>query len=260
MKKFLLLGALAMLFTSCASDEQKDLEKARFYLDQGEYQKAIDLTQPIVDAEPNNNPAKFILASALVGTFALGDKAGCPATDTGYLGLLACLLDDKAAGDQTGLKTFGRIAPEDSSNNDNIKTAVDYLVSIKTFTNDLPEADVALQRLVARAFDVSALMQEIGVNSPNVACNSDSNDPDPDGIPDDYDSSNIGYPESQRFLKDLEGIETDAKIAGFDNDFNLITRARDILDEVQQNAGVTDTESVRILFDETYASDTTCDN
>lgn len=115
MKKSLMFAALAMLFFSCASDSQKDIEQAQFYLDQGDFAKAIALADPIVTAEPSNNQAKFILSSALIGDFALSKKAGCKKTDTGYLGLLACLLDTKDSGDTNGLQSFERIAPKDNS-------------------------------------------------------------------------------------------------------------------------------------------------
>lgn len=251
MKKKLFIGALAALMLSCASGTQSDIEKARFLLDEGEFQQAIDLMDPIVAADSSNNEAKFILGSALIGNFALEPKSGCQAEDTGYLGVLACLLDDKESGDTNGLQTFARIAPEDSGSNDDINRAVEILVSIDEFSENVPEVDVALQRLVARSFDISVTFQIAGANSPNVnQCYTGGTGQDE--IPDDYDSSNIDRLEAQSFRDNLEAIEVDAKLVGFGDDFNLISRANNILADIDANTSLSNTASVRLVFDNSY--------
>lgn len=249
MKKNLLIGALAVLMFSCASDSQKGIEEARFALDKGNFAEAITLVQPILDAEPNNNEAKFIYGSALIGNFALEPKAGCRETDVGYLGVLACLLDNKDADDSNGLKTFARIAPEDASSNDDINLALSTLISIRNFSERVPEKDVALQRLVARSFDISATFQIAGVSSENVECNAGG--AGVDEVPDDYDSTNIDSDEARSLRDNLEGIQVDARIVGFENDFNLVQRADAILDDIE-NYGVGTTAAVRLVFEEAY--------
>ena len=249
MKKSILIGALSVLILSCASTEQKNLEHARFLLDKGECAQAIELVDPMLADDPDNTEAKFILGSALVGNFALEDKNGCQESDTGYLGILACLLDDKDADDQNGLKTFGRIAPTDSTSNEDINRAVETLVSIEDFSERVPEKDVALQRLVARAFNISATFQIAGISSPNVDCNAGG--AGVDEIPDDYDATNINSIEAARFRENLEGIQADAIIVGFEADFNLIARANNILEDLD-GYGVSTTTGVRALFDDAY--------
>lgn len=259
MKKFLLLTAVTLLFFSCATDTQKDLEQARFYLDQGDYAKAKALVEPILASEPNNNEAKFILGSALVGNFALSKKAGCKATDTGYLGILACLLDDSESTDTNGLKTFGRIAPEDSANNDDIAQAVSLLSDITTYSSVLPEKDVALQRLVARSFAISSLFQKVGANSDNLKCNSNLSDPNKDGIPDDYDTSNMTASDATLFIDNVGQLGVDAETVGFNKKFNLIKRSKAIQDDLNAFGSVSKLVAVKLLFDGAYATHTTCD-
>jgi hypothetical protein len=249
MKNRFLIGALAMLMFSCASDSQKGLEEARFLLDKGEFDAAIAAVEPILETEPNNNEAKFILASALVGNFALSPKDGCQDTDTGYLGVLACLLDDKDSGDTNGLKTFARIAPESGANNDDIRQAVSLLKSIETFDANTPRVDVALQRLVARSFALSTAFQVVGAVSANTVCNAGG--PGVDDVPDDYDNTNIDSIEASDFRANLEGIQVDAAIVGFEGSFNLVNRANAILDDLD-GYGISTTLAVRTLFDDSY--------
>lgn len=250
MKNSFVVGALMLLMLSCVSESQKGIEEARFLLDQGEFAQAIALLKPILADEPNNNEAKFLYGSALIGGFALEKKSGCLDTDTGYLGLLACLLDDKTADDSNGLKTFSRIAPENGSSNDEIAEAVDVLVSIESFNERVPEKDVALQRLVARAFAISSVFQVIGANSPNEnQCYVGGTGVDE--IPDDYDSTLLVTAQAADFRANLEGIQTDAQTVGFDTDFNLITRVNDILDDLDAAGGST-LSSVVTIFDNAY--------
>ncbi|MCC7460153.1 MAG: hypothetical protein IT286_02510 [Proteobacteria bacterium] len=251
MKKQFLIGALAVLMFSCASDKQKGLEEARFLLDKGEFDAAIEQVQPIYEADPNNNEAKFIYASALIGNFALSPKPGCQATDTGYLGVLACLLDDKDEDDSNGLRTFGRIAPDDDSENASIKLAVNLLISIDEFSEITPRIDVALQRLVARSFSLSTTFKTVEANSPNLECNAGG--AGVDEVPDDFASSNILQAEAANFRENLEGIEADAKIVGFEGSFNLVGRANAILDDLD-NTGLNNTQAVRLIFESAYNS------
>lgn len=249
MKNSFVVGALMLLMLSCVSESQKGIEEARFLLDQGEFAQAIALLKPILADEPNNNEAKFLYGSALIGGFALEKKSGCRDTDTGYLGLLACLLDDKTADDSNGLKTFSRIAPENGNSNNEIAEAVDVLVSIEKFNERVPEKDVALQRLVSRAFAISSAFQVIGANSENTECNAGG--AGVDDVPDEYDVSVLTATQAADFRANLEGIQTDAQIVGFDSNFNLITRVNDILSDLEANGG-SNLNAVRDLFDGAY--------
>ena len=250
MKKTVAMSLLTLFVFACANSTQQDLETARFKLDQGKFDEAIALVDPILDAEPNNNEAKFILGSALVGNFALNPKPGCKPTDIGYLGLLACLLDEKPASDPTGLTTFNRIAPTNSSLNNDINRAVDVLVSIKSFDDKTPEKDVALQRLVARAFAISTLYQIIGANTPNVSCNSGTSG-QVDEVPDGYDPGNVTPELAVTFENNLIGIEQDARISGLEADFKISTQATAILDSLEA-VGLSTQDSVITIFNEAY--------
>lgn len=250
MKKWtIIMGFAAIFFASCASTEQKNLEEARFLLDQGKFDEAIALVQPIVEAEPNNNEAKFILASALVGNFALSPKAGCQSTDTGYLGALACILDEKDDSDENGLQTLGRIAPTSDEQNQEIDEAVELLESITTFSDQTPEVDVALQRMIARTFAISTIFNTIGITSENEDCNAGG--AGVDEVPDDFDPDNITLAEAEQFVDNLEGIEEDSRIAGLDLDFNLFTTAQEVLDDIE-GTGFDARDAVIEIFNESY--------
>jgi len=251
MKNSFLVSMLAVLLLSCVPSTQKNLEEARFHLDKGEFSEAIALVQPILDEDPDNNEAKFIYASALIGSYALEPKSGCDESDTGYLGLLACLLDDKEADDPNGLKTFARISPDDATQDDDILEAVDVLQSIDAFDSKTPEKDVALQRMVGRAFFLSTILREAGASSPNEDCNAGG--AGVDNVPDDFDSTNINATEATAFRENLEGIQSDANIVGFGDDFNLITRATDILNDIEDQGGST-LFAVRAVFENTFNS------
>lgn len=251
MKKNLFIGALTVLMFSCASESEKSIEEARFMLDKGEFDAAIALMEPIVESEPNNNEAKFILGSALIGSFALEPKSGCQEGDTGYLGVLACLMDDREDNDDSGLKTFGRIAPEEVSANDNINRAVDVLVDIQDYSSRVPEKDVALQRLVARAFAISTTFKIIEANSSNEECNAGG--PGVDEVPDDFDTGLLTAAQAQDFQDALIGIKADAITVGFNADFNLLTSVQNILEDVE-NAGGSILNAIRNIFEEAYNS------
>lgn len=251
MKKFLVLGVFTALIFSCASETDKNIEKARFALDQGNYELAIELITPILEDDPNNNEAKFILGSAYIGTYALNPKPGCDEDDVGYLGLLACLVDEKSDDDDTGLQTFDRIAPEDNSLNDEINAAVEILTSIDTYDERTPLKDVALQRLVARAFAISTIYQIIGANSENSECNAGG--AGVDEIPDEFDPTNLTAEQSEQFVANLEGIIVDSEESGLDLDFRLLTRSLDILAEIDAQ-GMSTRDSVIAVFNDSYAS------
>ncbi|MEZ4845869.1 MAG: hypothetical protein R2877_02565 [Bdellovibrionota bacterium] len=158
-------------------------------------------------------------------------------------------MDDKDADDTNGLKTFQRIAPEEGDNNESIQQAVDLLSSIEEFDERTPRIDVALQRLVARSFALSSTFQVVGATSPNTDCNAGG--AGVDEVPDDYDATNIDQAEARQFRDNLEGIEVDAKIVGFEGSFNLVGRATAILDDLN-GYGLSNTASVRLLFENSY--------
>lgn len=251
MKNRFLIGALTMLLIACVQNTEQNLEEARFLLDQGKFSQAVSLLEPILVDEPSNTEAKFLLASAYVGEAALSPNHNCQSTDTGYLGTLACLLDDKSADDDSGLKTFNRISPDNNDLDDELQRAIDLLVSVKKFNDKTPEKDVALQRLIARVFAVSAVFKTVEANSPNTQCNGGG--PGVDDVPDDYDSSVLTSAQASNFRKNLEGIKADATIVGFADDFNLVTRINDILASLDAIGGST-LNSVKTAFDNAYNS------
>lgn len=252
MKKSLIIGVLAALMLSCASQTDKDIEQARFALDHGDFSLAVELAKPIVDAEPKNNEAKFILASAYVGVYALNPKPGCDKADVGYLGLLACILDNPDSTDSIGLRTFDRIAPADNSLNDDINLAVTLLTSISKYDDVTPLRDVALQRLVARVFAISTIYQTIGANSENLnKCYTGGTGSD--GVPDDYDANLITADDADLYIANLAGIQQDAIDAGLNADFELLTRATEILNTLN-GLGLSNRAALIKTFNESYAS------
>ncbi|MEZ4819948.1 MAG: hypothetical protein R3A45_08645 [Bdellovibrionota bacterium] len=69
------------MYISCASNTQEAIEEARFLLDKGSYEKAIDKLADIVADDPSNLEATFLLSSAYVGQAANSQRAQCEADD-----------------------------------------------------------------------------------------------------------------------------------------------------------------------------------
>ncbi len=69
MKKYglLFLLALSLSVVQCASDAAKNLEDAKFALDEEDFSAAISAADAVLNEEPNNVPAARILASAYMG-------------------------------------------------------------------------------------------------------------------------------------------------------------------------------------------------
>jgi hypothetical protein len=246
MKKIFLLGLAMTLLSSCVPNNDKNIEEARFFLDKGEFSRAATLAQEVLEGDPDNNEAKFIYGSALIGTFALSPKSGCDDADTGYLGVLACLLDDSEEGDNSGFKTFGRIAPVNDNQNEDIQTALTVLSSIDSFNKAVPQKDVALQRLIARTFALSTVYERTNANSCNNAA-----------IAGTYSSTPINTTVAEEFVENLRGIQADADEAGLDLDFRVLVRANRILDDIDEVGG-TEQDAVRALFDDAFTGEPSC--
>ncbi|MEZ4704691.1 MAG: hypothetical protein R3A11_05830 [Bdellovibrionota bacterium] len=233
MKKILL--SLVVLFcVSCATDADKAIEEAKFLLDQGKFSEALAVIKPVAQNNPNNDQAQFVYASALIGDAGLSARQGCPSTDTGYLGLLACLQDNPSGG-QSDMDTFVRIAPDSISKNNQLVQATNLLANLNS--GDISSQDIAFQRMISRLFEIAGVMTAIGANSANDVCNTTPANALKDSVPDDFDHTApaLTTTESERFSENLQKISNDAEAAGLGSSFALASRAASILGDVQTN-------------------------
>ncbi|MCB0272379.1 MAG: hypothetical protein KDD46_05135 [Bdellovibrionales bacterium] len=243
MRKIFFLCVTAFLFTACASNAEKAIEEARFLLDKGEFEQAIDKLDDIVDDDPTNLEATFLLATAYVGQAASEPRINCEEEDTGILGLLACFLREKTDDDRLGLATFARIAPATLTEVDNVRTGIDLLADIDlddiTRSNSFSEKDVYAQIAIARMLTLSTITTISEANTGDEA---------------DCNASLISSSEADDFRSDLAQVQEDLDNAGFPSNFALITRSRDILDAINNAGFTTPTIGVQTLVADAFST------
>jgi hypothetical protein len=240
-KHWLSFVLIALIFIGCAaSSTDEAIEEARFFLDNGEFAAAIEKLNPIVEDEPNNAEAVFLLGSAYVGQAAQSPRPVCDDDETGVLGILSCFLKDSDSGTTTGLfGTFARIAPPTVEDVDGLLRGIDLLNSIDNIDDDntFTQRDVFAQIALGRMFSLSSLVTVANANDNNG---------------DDCDVTLIEEEDSDQFITDLEEIQSDVNNAGFKSDFRLLTRAAEIAQDLE-DSGIADTnEAVRTLFRDTF--------
>ncbi len=196
---------LALLAASCAGSRDKAVEDAQFLLDQGNYTEAAAAVQPIVAANPKDQQATFILASALLGNGVLGEHGS-------YLGLLSKLLGDQ--GSKTGFQTFGRIAPTTAGLPD-LQEARDLLINLATFVDADNQKNVYLQLYMARLYEIASVITVTG------ACSATG-----------YNPQALTSSDQDRFKDNLNNVNDDGQKAGLPTDFGLNDRITTILNNL----------------------------
>lgn len=219
----ILFYPLALMFVACAGAVDKNIEDAQFLLDKAEFAKAETKARAALVADPNSSEAKYVLAESLMGQSALGDGET-------FVTLLGRLLLEPDAG-ESGLETFGRIAPNsDSETRAKLEEARDTLL-------DIPEPErskeVYLQIMFARMLEVSVYLNLIGAaDSTDLLCNA-TGTAGTDGVPDGFtDPDALSADQSARFQDNLDSMPSDAESAGFPADFVLIQRTTDLASEL----------------------------
>jgi hypothetical protein len=208
MKAKLFLAALLVL--SCAGGSDQKLEQVQFLLDHGLFSQAAVKAREIVATNPANTEGQFLLASALLGDATLNKSVRCRPEDIGYLGLLACLLDDKKAG-ESAFCTFARIAPDTTVKLDELLEARSILIGLPATISATRQRDTYLQLYMARLFDISAVTTVLGVGSTSFNPNA-------------LDTAGI-----TRFQDDLANVNDDGTNAGLPKSFGLDDRVTELL-------------------------------
>jgi hypothetical protein len=208
------LLCLLLVSFGCSGGVDNKMEEVQFLLDQGNYAAAMTKASEAVAEAPDNQQAKFLLASAMIGDSVITARSRCP-NDTGYLGLLACLQDNQSANEATPMMTFYRIAPDEATKLGELESATDMLVTLTTTVQDPALLrDSYLQLWVARLFEISGVTTRLGVCTSNYH---------PDALTD---------AQFERFKTNLNEIPGDADKAGLPIDLGLNTRTIDILNSI----------------------------
>jgi hypothetical protein len=216
-----------LLLTGCVGSVDQKLEQIQFMLDQGQYAEAATAAAEVVAASPDNLQARFLFASARLGQSSLSARSRCP-NDTGYLGILACLQDERTSTETSDLATFRRIAPDNTDRIGELETATDTLIGLtSTVTDPTFLRDVYLQLWMARMFEIA------GVTTQLKACTTEF---DP----------NLSDAELARFRSNLENAPGDAANAGLPGDLELNSRVSSILDGL--NAATTAVDFFNATF------------
>lgn len=128
---------------SCASDRVDNLESARFALDNGDFNEAIDRATDALADDPDNIEATRILSSAYFGRSGIG-----------FLDLAEVLLDL----DSSGTDNFRVVADAlpDDGDLDDLRLAITTIEAL----DGVDDAEIADEELADAVFDVS-MMQMI---------------------------------------------------------------------------------------------------
>ncbi len=207
----------AVLVVGCAGGVDKKIEETQYLLDDGNFSAAIVKAREIVASDPTNVQGQFLLASALMGDSMLGARAACP-NDTGYLGLLACLLDDPSP--NKDFASFARIAPDTLAKVGELEEARDILIAL---TGTVPAAnarDIYAQLFVARLDEIAAVTKRIGLCTAG------------------FDANALTADQVTRFQDNLENAGPDATKAGFSDGLGLTERLTKISDAITTAGGV----------------------
>lgn len=240
-KQWLSFLLITFVLLGCAaSSTDKAIEEARFLLDQGEFLAAIEKLDPVVNKEPDNAAAVFLLGSAYIGQAALSPRPVCDADETGVLGILSCFLKDSDTGAATGIfGTFARIAPPTTEDVAGLTRGIQLLNGIESVSNqeNFTQRDVFAQVALARMFSLSSLVTVANANANNAQ---------------DCDVTLIQEADADQFLVDLQTVQSDVSNAGFNSDFRLLTRAAEIVQALDDSGIADTTEAVRTLFRDTF--------
>lgn len=199
---------VSLLLIGCASDIDKKIEEIRFLLDHGKFSEAVTEAQQVVDAAPDNQEGQFLLATALFGDAVLTARTKCKnSNDTGYLGLVACIMDSKTSG--TDLGTFTRIAPDDTTQLDKLEECTNTLVNLTATATGARLQDVYLQLWVSRLFEIAGVTTRLCVPT--------------------FNPSALTSDEITRFQTNLGQVNDDAAHANLPSSFDISTRIGTIL-------------------------------
>ncbi len=207
---------LGLWAAGCAGSRDSSIEEAQFLLDHSKFTEAAALVQPIVTANPQDEQATFVLASALLGKAVLGNNRT-------YLGLLGDLLETPASG-ETEFQTFARIAPDSSDQLSDLETATNLLKNLTTFVKTLSSEDVYLQLYISRLFEIAGVVTQVGV------CATGGYDPT---------AFIADTGETARFQDNLANVNGDGKKAGLPTDFPLVSRISSISETINSQ-GIAD--------------------
>ncbi|MFH1262518.1 MAG: hypothetical protein V1495_03605 [Pseudomonadota bacterium] len=208
---------LSVLLAGCAGGTSADLEQIQFMLDHGQFAAAVTQAQAVVNASPTNLEAQFLLASAQIGDSMLGTHSRCKATDTGYIGLLACLQDPKTATDPGDFGTFLRIAPDTTAKLSILQDATNGLIALTGTQKDPGRLrDVYLQLWMARLFEIGSVTTQLG------ACTAS------------FDPNALSADELQRFKDNLANVNSDGANAGLPSSLGLNDRITSISNDLNE--------------------------
>jgi hypothetical protein len=211
-----------LLLAGCVGDFDQNVEEAKFLLDRGEFSAAVAKAREAVAEKPESLEARFLLASALLGDAALTTSSRCanPA-DTGYLGLLACLQDEKREG-ESAFVTFTRIAPTVADKVASLAEARDLLIALLPSSSGSQLRNTYLQLWVARHFEIASVTTRIAL------CTSA------------FNAAALTSEELTRFQENLASVNGDGRNAGLSDSLSLNERVTTIGTELASaiaNAG-----------------------
>jgi tetratricopeptide (TPR) repeat protein len=218
--------AAAMALVGCAGDVDKNIESARFLIDQGKFTEAIAAAEAALAEDPGNVEAAYLLGTAQLGKGVLGEGQT-------FLGLFADLQEDNETG-ESDFETFVRIAPDTTATLTDLEAATDTLAALAPNAGSEFRTAAYFKLYLARLFEIAGAITRIGANQldgPDNECNADPNDPDSDGIPDAFKPDALGSGDrAARFQTNLDTVNDDAAAAGLTEEFALTGRLKDISD------------------------------
>jgi hypothetical protein len=233
--------ALAVGLAGCADETDQLLEEAHFLLDGAHYEEAAAKAQQVLDVDPANAEATFVLGSSLIAMSVLEEGET-------YLDRLALVLDVRGAG-ESDMDTFLRIAPAALTGDalQDLQDGRDMLLAV-------PDAEKTqvfwLQIYIGTMFEVAAAVTEIGANSEDNICNMTPSVTRPDGVPDSFSPTALSGEGSTRFRDNLHNANTYGTSAGLPEHFALNVRfgeMADTLDAAITAAGDADTGTADYL-------------
>ncbi len=256
-KKKVSFGLFISLFLllRCSSGLERQIEEVQFLLDDGKYSEAVDKARLAVSNDPENVDARLLLASALLGDALLSGGKGCDETDTGFLGLVACLQDQQSEG-ETDFITFSRVAPDVNDQVAKLEEARDTLITLTGEAQGAELRDVFLKLYFARLFEISGAVTRLGANSDNEICNSSPDSAFKDDVPDSFLANALSADQVSRFQDNLENVNDDGQSAGLPDDFSLNERITSILVDLTSsiNAAGDNATGAANFFDDQFNS------
>ncbi len=193
LRRALLLLPL-VLFVSCNSGTEGDIEDAQFLLDQAKYSDAITILEAIVAAEPENYEAIGLLGSAVFARGFLGE-------DTTYLGLFADFLEGQTSG-LSNLETIQAKTPAAAVAGRN-----DILRAETLLADSIPDASKTNQNYLQLGFAqlaiISVILGDIGALASDDPC--------------DYTFDAVSTADEQRFQDSLDEVNGNFESSGLED-------------------------------------------